>query len=121
KDHELVNFTAPVSKSEIDNYRTVVVHDSARTAIPWSNNIIEQSRHFYVSSVEHKIQAIIAGIGVGYLPKTRIQALLDSGVLVAIDFDEGEHISEIHLAWKTVNKGKGLKRLRDIMQQHLSN
>ena len=119
KGHALASFTAPVCKSEIDNYRTVVVHDSAKTAVPWSNNIIEQSRHFYVSSVEHKIQTIIAGIGVGYLPKTRIQALLDSGVLVAIDFDEGEHISDIYLAWKTVNKGKGLKRLREIMQQHL--
>ncbi|QUM84494.1 LysR substrate-binding domain-containing protein [Moritella sp. 28] len=120
KDHELVNFTAPVSKSEIDNYRTVVVHDSARTAIPWSNNIIEQSRHFYVNSVEHKIQAIIAGIGVGYLPKTRIQSHLNSGDLVEIDLGEREPVSGIYLAWKTVNKGKGLKRLRDIMQEHLA-
>jgi len=120
KGHELVSFTAPVSKSEIDNYRTVVVHDSAKTVVPWSNNIIEQSRHFYVSSVEHKIQAIIAGIGVGYLPKKRIQSHLDSGVLVAIDLDDGEHISDISLAWKTVNKGKGLKRLREIMLHNLS-
>ena len=95
------------------------MHDSARTAIPWSNNIIEQSRHFYVSSVEHKIQAIIAGIGVGYLPKIRIQSHLDTGALVAIDLGDGENISEIYLAWKTVNKGKGLQRLRDIICQHL--
>ena len=120
KGHELASFTVPVSKSENDNYRTVVVHDSAKTAVPWSNNLIEQSRHFYVSSVEHKIQAIIAGIGVGYLPKARIQQHLDSGILTEIDLDEGEQLSEIYLAWKTVNKGKGLKRLREIMQQHLS-
>ncbi|MFT7681904.1 MAG: DNA-binding transcriptional LysR family regulator [Moritella dasanensis] len=119
KGHELASFTVPFNKSEIDNYRTVVVHDSAQTAIPWSNNLIEQSRHFYVSSVEHKIQAIIAGIGVGYLPKARIQSQLDSGALVEIELGEGEHVSDIYLAWKTVNKGKGLKRLREIMQLHL--
>jgi len=120
KGHELASFTTGVSKSEIDNYRTVVVHDSAKTAVPWSNNIIEQSRHFYVSSVEHKIQAIIAGIGVGYLPKERIQQYLNSGALVEIDLDEAEQLSEIYLAWKTVNKGKGIKRLREIMLQHLN-
>ncbi|PKH07410.1 LysR substrate-binding domain-containing protein [Moritella sp. Urea-trap-13] len=120
KGHELASSTVPLNRSEIDNYRTVVVHDSAQTAIPWSNNLIEQSRHFYVSSVEHKIQAIIAGIGVGYLPKERIQSQLDSGALVEIGLNEGEHVSGIYLAWKTVNKGKGLKRLREIMQQHLA-
>lgn len=120
KGHELASFQSPVNKSGIDNYRTVIVHDSAKNAIPWSSNIIEQSRHFYVSAVEHKIQAIVAGIGVGYLPKTRIQSYLDSGALVEIGLDETEQLSDIYLAWKTVNKGKGLKRLREIMQQHLS-
>lgn len=119
KGHELASYIAPVSKSEIDNYRTVIVHDSAQTAVPWSSNIIEQSRHFFVGSVEHKVQAIISGIGVGYLPKERIHPYLDSGALVAIELDETEQFANIYLAWKTVNKGKGLKRLKEIMQQHL--
>jgi len=120
KGHELVSFKAPVSKSEVGNYRTIVVHDSAQTAIARSSNIIAQSRHFYVASVEHKIQAIIAGVGVGYLPQERIQSHLNAGALVAVELEEGYQSLETYLAWKTVNKGKGLQRLRDIILEYLA-
>ena len=118
KDHELSFFDKPVTKADIQNYRTVITHDSTKRGIPWSSNIIEQSQHFFVSSVEHKIHAILAGIGVGFLPKNRVQGYLDSGELVAIDYQHLSESSDLFLAWKTVNKGKGLARLREILHQH---
>jgi len=117
KDHELTQVGQPISKNDIANYRTVVVHDSAQNDIPWSANIIEQSQHFFVNCVEHKIQVIKAGLGVGYLPKERIQADLNSGSLVIVDLDEADQITDLFIAWKLVNRGKGLEQLRKIIFQ----
>ncbi|MDX2321648.1 MAG: LysR substrate-binding domain-containing protein [Moritella sp.] len=118
KGHELTRFTAPVSHADIADYRTVIVHDSSKTSIPWSSNIIEQSRHFYVASVEYKIQAIVAGIGIAHLPKKRIQPLLNTGSLVEIKLAAEHESVGVYLAWKTANKGKGLQKLRAIIGQY---
>lgn len=120
KDHELTRFTVPVSLSDIEDYRTIIIHDSSKTSVPWSSNIIEQSRHFFVTSIEYKVQAIVAGIGVGHLPKQRIQPLLSEGSLVEIELEVGRQSVDVYVAWKTVNKGKGLQRLREIIKQHLA-
>jgi len=117
RGHELTRFTTLISHTDIEDYRTVIVHDSSLTGVPWSSNIIEQSRHFFVGSVEHKIQAIVAGIGIGYLPKQRIQPLLDDGSLVEVKLVSPRQSFDVYLAWKTANKGKGLQTLREIIGQ----
>lgn len=118
KHHELSHFTLPISHSDIANCRTVIVHDSSKSAVPWSSNLIDQSRHFYVTSVEHKIQAIIAGVGVGFLPQARVQHYVDKGQLTALVTESDRASSDLFLAWKTVNKGKGLSRLRALLLEH---
>ncbi len=111
KSHELVQYQQPVSSKDIATHRTVIVHDSSKHDIPWSANIIENSKHFYVSSIAQKIEAIIAGIGVGFLPVDRIKPFLASRELVAIETINPVKPIDLHMAWKVVNKGKGLKKL----------
>jgi len=96
------------------------VHDSAKTEIPWSANLISDSSHFYVSTVEQKISAVAAGIGVAFLPKNRIANHLKSGDLLMLDYQDDIYTNELYLAWKIVNKGKGLERLRDILTQYFT-
>ncbi|WP_448211317.1 LysR substrate-binding domain-containing protein [Colwellia sp. MEBiC06753] len=121
KDHELTQLKQPIAKKDIQSYRTVVVHDSAKRAIPWSSNLIERSLHLYVTSVNHKIEAIKAGLGVGFLPINRVESYITSGELVAIEVDQTTQPNNIYMAWKLVNKGKGLKRLHEMLAQHLIN
>ena len=118
KHHELSHFTLPITHSDIADYRTVIVHDSSKSSVPWSANLIDQSRHFYVASVEQKIQAIVAGIGVGFLPKARVVDYIDSGQLVALKTQNQQQSIDLFLAWKTVNKGKGLLRLRALLLEY---
>ncbi|NRA71697.1 MAG: LysR family transcriptional regulator [Gammaproteobacteria bacterium] len=113
--HELASAAQPINKNDIKDYRTVVVHDSAQHEVPWSSNVIEQSRHFFVDSVAHKIQAIVAGIGVGFLPLKRIEPYINAGKLVEVDMADGRQSIDTVIAWKTVNQGKGLQRLRQII------
>jgi DNA-binding transcriptional LysR family regulator len=118
--HELTKLKSPVTAGRLSTYRSVVVHDSAKSEIPWSVNIIEGSRHFYVSSVSHKIEAIIAGIGIGYLPRYMAQKYIISGELREIEIIHKKIPQDLFIAWKITNKGKGLSKLKAILLEHKS-
>lgn len=116
KNHILATNAVALTKKDLVDCRTIVVHDSAKTIIPKSTiGVIEQSEHFYVATVEQKIKAIVAGLGGGYLPINRIQHLLVSGELVAVDMTEQLPENELFIAWIIVNKGKGLQQLLDLL------
>lgn len=117
KEHALAKIKGPVNKLALSQYRTVVVHDSARTDIARSVNIIEGSRHFYVASINQKIAAITAGVGIGYLPKELIKNAVDEGELMIIDLVETLPLQDIFMSWKIANKGKGLLKLRSLLEQ----
>jgi len=100
---------------DLAKYRSVVVHDSAQHEIPWSANIIEGSQHFFVSSIALKIDAIIAGIGIGYLPKNLIQHHIESGQLIILAIADKRPTQDLFMAWRITNKGKGLNKLIAIL------
>ncbi|WP_448566116.1 LysR substrate-binding domain-containing protein [Thalassotalea ganghwensis] len=113
--HPLTTLDRPITEADIQHYRTVIVHDSAQQAVPWSSNVIERSQHFFVTSIAQKIKAITAGIGVGFLPVNRIKAELTSGAIKTLPFAGEKKTTEVYLAWKITNKGKGLATLREII------
>ncbi|MBE0362429.1 hypothetical protein PULV_a3063 [Pseudoalteromonas ulvae UL12] len=119
KDHPLTKLESTITEADIQHYRTIIVHDSAKHAVPWSSNVIARSEHFFVASIAQKIKAIKAGIGVGFLPLDRIQTELASGVIKALATEGDKKMTHAYLAWKIANKGKGLEKLRTIIsQQH---
>lgn len=113
--HELSKNRLPIYTYELSKYRSVVVHDSAKSEIPWSVNIIEGSQHFYVSKVTHKVEAIIAGIGIGYLPRYMAQEHIEAGRLCEIELVDKKLSQDLFMAWKITNKGKGLNKLKTIL------
>ncbi|MFT2111882.1 LysR substrate-binding domain-containing protein [Marinomonas sp. 2405UD68-3] len=115
--HPIFQHKQPLSKADIRQFRTVVVHDSAKSEIPWSNNLIENSQHFFVTSVAQKIDALVAGIGIGFLPKDRIQQHLENGQLVSLLFSENVQMANLFMAWKIVNHGKGLQNLKHSLEK----
>lgn len=119
KSHELSQQSSGTKQSiqtnDLTNYRTVVVHDSAQHGIPWSVNMIKGSKHFYVCSITQKIEAIIAGIGIGYLPKDLIKNYVAAGELIIVDLVEKRPPQDLFMAWKITNKGKGLNKLITII------
>lgn len=119
-DHPLAKEKPPISHDRLAKERTVVVHDSARTAIPWTKGIITQSRYFYVPTVDCKVRAQLAGIGCGYLPRQHVQDYLDRGQLVELEIENPPHTSkmDMFMAWKIVNQGKGLKALKNLFIEH---
>jgi len=77
--------------------------DIARSA-----GLSDEGKKLYVQNIEQKEQAILAGLGIGHLPRHRIRSHLDRGTLLELALGEITNHEEF-LAWKISNKGKGCR------------
>lgn len=107
-DHPLTRVPTPVSAAEIAKYRTVLLKDSARD-IPARNMGLRAGHDaLTVTSIEEKVDAQIAGIGVGFLPPCHARPLVSANRLVEIDIAEPRPPSRLCYAWQNRNVGVGL-------------
>ena len=90
--------------------RRIITHDTSLTDVARSEGLSSDGEKFYVQNIDQKVEAILAGIGIGHLPRQRIQKHINSGALIPLDLDEKAG-NESYLAWKISNKGKGLQAL----------
>lgn len=98
--------------SEIRQLRRIVIHDTSFSGITRSEGLSSDGHMFYVQTIEQKVHAILAGIGIGHLPKHRVQGYLDKGLLLRLGIEQKSN-AESFLAWKISNKGKGLRAITD--------
>jgi len=94
--------------------RIVVTHDTSITEITRSAGITSDGRKFYVQNTDQKVEAIRAGIGIGHLPRYRVQKLLDCNELIEIA-SNALSLPDSYLAWKLSNKGQGLRILTGLL------
>lgn len=95
--------------SAIQQPRRIVTHDTARINVERSEGLLTGDEVIYVQTVDQKIAAQRAGLGIGHLARTTIQPWLDSGELVILSNKQNNINSFI--AWKINNKGKALRTL----------
>ena len=105
--------------NQLPNLRRVITHDTSVTDITRSAGLSSDGKKFYVQNIDQKLAAILAGIGVGHLPRHRIQQYLDNGQLLKLKITE-ELVYEHYLAWKMSNKGKGLQLLTQRLKRALT-
>lgn len=104
-------------ESILPKIRRVITHDTARFEIPRSAGLSRDRLNgpglsFYVQNMDQKVEAILAGIGIGHLPRKRIQQDLTRGKLIELNISDSEARNhENYIAWKVSNKGKGLQAL----------
>lgn len=90
--------------------RRVIMHDTSMNDVTRSAGLSSDGQLFYVQTIDQKVEAITAGIGIGHLPRERIQQQLDDGELIPLVLaDDSAH--DNFIAWKISNKGKGLQAL----------
>lgn len=93
----------------LPDIRRVVTHDTARTNVARNAGLSLGRRLLYVQTMDQKIEAQLAGLGVGHLPQHRIQNYLDSGQLIRLALTQPG--PENFIAWKISHKGKALSTL----------
>lgn len=108
------------NKGEVmEQLRRIVIHDTSYSGITRSEGLSSDGQTLYVQNMDQKIHAILAGIGIGNLPKHRIQQQLDNGTLLPLDIKQNGPV-ESFLAWKISNKGKGLRAITDKLSTQQS-
>lgn len=94
--------------------RRIITHDTSQLEVARSEGLGGAGQSFYVQNMDQKIEAILAGIGIGHLPRKRIQQYLESGELKELKLANVSN-HEYFMAWKISNKGKGLQALTQLL------
>ncbi len=115
RDHPLVALRDAPEKLQagLANTRRVVTHDTANANVLRSAGLISSPLVTYVQTLEQKIAAQIAGVGVGHLPEAVIKPYLQSGELVVLATQQPA--GKNYMAWKLSNRGKGLRALTGLL------
>lgn len=107
-------------EQELPSHRRIVTRDTARHNVTRKAGLISGKQVLYVQTMEQKIQALLAGLGVGHVPRKMVQAHLDSGALAQVTSKQPTtEDQECYIAWKISNKGKALKRLSQLLSETL--
>ena len=104
--HPLAGLPAPLSHAEIRRHRQVVVGDTSQDLAPRTTGLVGAANVLTVPTMAAKIQAQMAGLGCGYLPRARIEDVLARGHLVVKETDQGERRSTLSVAWRQDARGK---------------
>jgi DNA-binding transcriptional LysR family regulator len=94
--------------------RRIVTHDTSTVGVIRSEGLSSGGQMLYVQNMNQKVEAILAGIGIGHLPRALVQDHLHRGVLTELNLGETNNL-ENFLAWKISNKGKGLQALSKLL------
>jgi DNA-binding transcriptional LysR family regulator len=108
REHPLTHHQGPVDPAAIREFPTVVVADSSLSSPGRSSGLLESRQVIRVPDIETKLEAQRMGIGVGFVPLHRAQALLASGELVQLPCTIPRPDIPIYMAWRKDNPGKAL-------------
>lgn len=116
-DHPLANVEEPLTEAQLRRFPAVNIEDSARTLtkrvarrLPWQKEII-------VPDMETKIAAHLAGVGIGFLPKSLCQSMIDNQQLVSRVIPTMRPPSPLSLAWRKFGSGKAVEDIVTLFTQ----
>ncbi len=109
--HPLAKKGKVISNDDVRLYRSIAVADTARGYSPRTTGILPGQNILTVSTFSEKIDAMIAGIGIGYLPLHMAQSYIDSGELIQKQVEKLKSKHTLSTAWRPNGVGKGLEWL----------
>lgn len=115
-NHPLAKLADPLQNQDIRRYRSVSAADSSKNLAPRTSGILSGQDVLSVPDMEAKLQAQIAGLGVGYLPKKLAERYAARGELVIKIVAEPKPDVTSFLAWRS-NGGKAQQWLIKELQQ----
>lgn len=111
--HPLATALEPLSLRELARHRAVVVSDSSRRLEARTVNVQPAQETLHVPNLEAKIEAQVAGLGVGFVPSHMAADHLRSGALVVKQVEEERSAGALKLAWRSGEEGRALAWFRD--------
>ena len=98
--HVLAQVPEPLSDAQLVHHRAVAVADSALRLAPATYNLLAGQDVLTVPTMRDKIEALLRGLGCGFVPQTWAQPHVDAGRLVVRTTVRPPHLSRLHYAWR---------------------
>lgn len=108
-DHPLATAPEPLTPAAIQQHRAVAVGDTARILPAVTAGLLTGQPTLTVPGSEEKLEAQLAGLGCGYLPRSTAMPYLQSGELIEKQITAAKPRQTAHFAWRTAMRGKSLK------------
>lgn len=108
--HPLAAGSDALSPDVLLQHRAVAVADTAQRLTPVTVNLLPGQDVLTVPSMRMKLEALLRGLGCGYLPEPMARPHLEAGRLVARRGPRGDQPVTLHYAWRTDRSGLGLGR-----------
>lgn len=103
--HPLAQAPEPLSPEQIRRHRAIVVADTTRQLAPRSSGLLSGQTTLTVPGIREKMAAQMAGLGVGYLPRTLAATEIENGTLLERRTAEPRPPAMLHLAWCSAHRG----------------
>ncbi|MFC4761891.1 LysR family transcriptional regulator [Dyella koreensis] len=107
--HPLAKSSEPLTRDMIAAHRAVVVADTSRRSEGRVYGVLGGQATLAVPSMRAKALTQRDGLGVGWLPRQRIGAMLKSGELVERRVADPREPNTLYLAWRGDQAGRALK------------
>jgi len=93
---------------ELDRLTAIAVADSAQQRLGRDWGILSHQARLTLASAAQKRAAILAGLGVGWMPEPYVRQDLITGSLIALDVKPQRQATAMRYAWSTRRQGKAL-------------
>ncbi len=116
-DHPLANVEEPLTEAQLRRFPAVNIEDSARTLTKRVARRLPGQKEIIVPDMETKIAAHLAGVGIGFLPKSLCQSMIDNQQLVSRVIPTMRPPSPLSLAWRKFGSGKAVEDIVTLFTQ----
>lgn len=104
-EHPIHHETTPITPQVLQKYRAIAVADTARSKPPLTYHLFNKQSRLTVSTMQDKVDALKAGLGISTLPQAWLGEMLERGELKEIAGAEYQS-ADVVLAWRRDAMGK---------------
>ena len=105
--HPLAAEQSPLDDALLVHHRAVAVADTAQHIAPLSFNLLPGQDVLTVPSIRAKLEALLRGLGSGYVPEPLARPHLEAGRLLQKSTRRGNHVAKLHYAWRAEQGAAG--------------
>jgi DNA-binding transcriptional LysR family regulator len=107
--HAAAREAGPLSAAAVQAYRAVSIADSSRLLPPRTVGLLSGQDVLTVPTLEAKVAALVAGLGIGSIPRWIAEREAYAGRLRILEAASGVRSGELLYAWNPERAGKALK------------
>ena len=103
--HALAALPEPLTDDVLVHHRAVAVADSAQRLAPMTVNLLPGQDVMTVANMRMKLEALLRGLGCGFLPEPLARPHLEGGSLVQKQTSRAATVGLLHYAWRNERGG----------------